>query len=174
MIEAKKANKKQPKPNNKTSGKMLVHPILDQGNDLSKTQHDGSKDKPAISKYLRFLRPRDFAQVITNALLVVIAFFTWRVYEMQLNTTQTAERAWLRVDLGNQAKESEAEVIVDPNQPLSARLSVTNIGKTAAKGIYVDACVEILSNDRPVQANWTSALSRTDPGMLSKSAPPCL
>jgi hypothetical protein len=54
---------------------------------------------------------------------------------------------------------------------LSARISVTNTGKTAAKGIYIDACVEILDNTTAVQADWMSSCYnrphyRVETGML--------
>lgn len=93
------------------------------------------------------------------------------MYETQLDTTQTDERAWLRVDLVNQAKEPDSAVVVNLNQPLSAYISVTNTGKTAAKDIDVDACVEILGNAIPAQAGWMSSCYarphyRVEAGML--------
>ena len=86
--------------------------------------------------------------------MLVITALAVVVYYQQLSTTQTDERAWLRVDLVNQTKEPHSAVVVDPSQPLSAYISVTNTGKTAAKRIYVDACVEIWSNTSPAQAAW--------------------
>jgi len=174
LIDAIESQNKQPKPKRKTSKQFLAKPVLAQRNELSKTKQDNSQSKPQVSKYLGylgFLRPNDPAQVIVNSLLVVLAFLTWRVYESQLDTTQTDERAWIRVDLVNQPKEPDSAVVVDPSQPLSANIGITNTGKTVAKSIYVDACVEILDNTSPAQAAWMSSCYsrphyRVETGML--------
>jgi hypothetical protein len=118
-------------------------------------------------------KPRriEWLQLFANVLMLMITALAVVVYYQQLSTTQTDERAWLRVDLVNQTKEPDSAVVVDQSQPLSAYISVTNTGKTAAKSIYVDACVEILDNTSPAQAAWMSSCYsrphyRVETGML--------
>jgi hypothetical protein len=57
---------------------------------------------------------------------------------------------------------------------LSAHITVTNIGKTAAKAIYIDACMEILDRAQPAHIEWmsrcyTRAHYREETGMLFPS-----
>jgi hypothetical protein len=118
-------------------------------------------------------KPRriEWLQLFTNVLLLIVTALAVVVYFQQLSTTQTDERAWLRIDLVDQTKEPDSAVVVDPSLPLSAHISATNTGKTVAKGIYVDACVEVLDNVTPAQVEWMSSCYsrphyRVETGML--------
>jgi len=88
--------------------------------------------------------------------MCVVTILALIVCYEQLKTTRTDERAWLRIDLAYQTKDLTSAIVVAQDQPLSAHLSVANFGKTVAKAIYVDACMEMLDNTQPIQAKWMS------------------
>lgn len=173
LSRAKKSKNKKCNRDHNGGNRFPVKVI--EGNNLCVKEQscsDCEKQKPNHPSYN--LQRRERLQLLTNVLMLIVATLALLIYKEQLETTQTDERAWLRVDLVNQTKKTNSAVVVDPSKPLSAHITVTNIGKTAAKAIYIDACMEILDRAQPAHIEWmsrcyTRAHYREETGMLFPS-----